>query len=223
MSIGQVVTRLRAEFPTVTNSKVRFLEEQGVVSPARTATGYRKFSESDVERLRFCLASQRDTYMPLAKIVQRLRALDAGHEADIEPTARIVASQGQLRAPVRSDLTITARELRDLSGISESELGEIVSIGLVTPDLAGYFPQRALAIIHAVVALRSEGVPIRNLRYLRTFAQRNIDLAEQIIGAGRHDRSGADKERRLARTAELTQVLTTLATELTRHEVDQLD
>lgn len=222
MSIGAVVKRLAQEFPAIRTSKVRFLEEKGVVSPARTATGYRKFSEADYERLRFCLATQRDSYVPIDDIVGMLAALDAGHEAQVAPTARIVASQGELVAPVRADLTMSARELRDLTGISDEELTQLVSLGLLAPDLGGYFPRRALTIVHQALALERQGIPLRNLRYLMTYAKRHVDLADQVT-SGRKDRSGADKERRLARAGEIVETLAALATELARLEVEQLD
>ncbi len=79
-SIGEVLATLRAEFPDVTISKIRFLESEGLVEPARTASGYRKFSHEDVERLRYVLAAQRDHYLPLRVIKDHLDALDRGLE-----------------------------------------------------------------------------------------------------------------------------------------------
>ena len=83
LSIGQVVSELKAEFPAISLSKVRFLEEQGLVSPARSGSGYRKYSRADIERLRFVLSAQRDSFTPLKVIGDQLRALDAGHEAEL--------------------------------------------------------------------------------------------------------------------------------------------
>jgi DNA-binding transcriptional MerR regulator len=78
LSIGQVLARLTAEFPDLTPSKLRFLEERQLISPARTESGYRKFSPSDLDRLRFVLAMQRDHYLPLKVIRGYLDELDAG-------------------------------------------------------------------------------------------------------------------------------------------------
>lgn len=222
-SIGEVVKRLKQEFPAVTTSKVRYLEDEGIVTPARTATRYRMFSERDIERLRFCLATQRDTFMSNRGILQQLQALDNGCEADMPRPARIVASQGELVAPARGDLQMTARELADLTNCDDELLADIVAAGLVTPDMHGLFPQRALAIVHAASALRDFGVPTRNLRYVRTSARRTVDLADQVAGHGRKDRSGAEKERRLAKTREISELLVTLVTELTRVELENLD
>ena len=78
LGIGQVLAKLQPEFPDLTPSKLRFLEEQGLVTPSRTAAGYRKFSPADVERLHLVLAMQRDHYLPLKVIRAHLEAIDAG-------------------------------------------------------------------------------------------------------------------------------------------------
>lgn len=75
MGIGEVLRRLRQEFPDVSVSKIRFLESEGLVEPARAASGYRKFSHADVERLRYVLAAQRDHYLPLKVIREHLDAI----------------------------------------------------------------------------------------------------------------------------------------------------
>src|SRR5919202_4161211 len=80
MSIGEVLSQLRPEFPDVTISKIRFLEAEGLIEPDRTAAGYRKFSRDDVARLRYVLSAQRDRYLPLRVIKQHLEALDRGLE-----------------------------------------------------------------------------------------------------------------------------------------------
>ena len=78
LSIGRVVDALKAEFPAISLSKVRYLESEGLVSPARTGSGYRKYSAADVERLRYVLTEQRDSFTPLSVIRGQLDALDAG-------------------------------------------------------------------------------------------------------------------------------------------------
>lgn len=78
MSIGEVLDQLRDEFPDVTISKIRYLESEGLVRPARTETGHRKFTTGDMERLRFVLSAQRDQYLPLRVIRQQLDAVDSG-------------------------------------------------------------------------------------------------------------------------------------------------
>jgi DNA-binding transcriptional MerR regulator len=77
LSIGEVLAQLRSDFPDVTISKIRFLEDQGLVQPDRTPSGYRKFSSSDVARLRYVLSQQRDNYLPLRVIKDQLEAIDS--------------------------------------------------------------------------------------------------------------------------------------------------
>ena len=88
MSIGEVLGALRPEFPDVTISKLRFLESEGLVEPARTPSGYRKFSHADLERLRYVLEAQRDHYLPLRVIKEHLDAMDRGLELPDQPGGR---------------------------------------------------------------------------------------------------------------------------------------
>src|SRR5580765_8243482 len=85
LSIGEVLAQLRTEFPDVTISKIRFLEDQGLVEPDRTPSGYRKFNHQDVERLRYVLSVQRDHYLPLRVIREHLAALDRGQQPPVIP------------------------------------------------------------------------------------------------------------------------------------------
>src|ERR687897_2554565 len=103
MSIGEVLGILKPEFPDITVSKIRFLEGAGLVQPDRSASGYRKFSEDDVARLRFVLRAQRDQYLPLRVIRQRLAdleqvgGLDAKGGLSLDPTSQ--PDQGATTAP----------------------------------------------------------------------------------------------------------------------------
>lgn len=83
LSIGQVLARLTPEFSDLTASKLRYLEVQGIVNPSRTDSGYRKFSTSDVERLRLGLTLQRDHYLPLSVIREQLDEAEAGGDARV--------------------------------------------------------------------------------------------------------------------------------------------
>lgn len=85
MSIGVVIKRLREEFPDVTVSKIRFLESEGLISPERTQSGYRRFTDADVDRLRYILVTQRDNYLPLKVIREQLEAMDKGSVAALIP------------------------------------------------------------------------------------------------------------------------------------------
>ena len=107
MSIGVVLERLREEFPDVSLSKIRFLESEGLITPQRTASGYRRFTDEDVERLRYILVTQRDNYLPLKVIREQLEAMDSGQVtaimsgADAEP----MVSADNFRAPADTKLS----------------------------------------------------------------------------------------------------------------------
>jgi DNA-binding transcriptional MerR regulator len=114
MSIGAVLGQLRTEFPDVTISKIRFLESEGLVRPDRTAAGYRQFSATDVERLRYVLAAQRDHYLPLRVIKEYLDARDRGEPAQHfpgQPCERTAATRWP--APPRQLLSACPRAVPD--------------------------------------------------------------------------------------------------------------
>src|SRR5471032_3373300 len=99
LSIGEVLAQLRTDFPDVTISKIRFLEAEGLVEPDRSSAGYRKFSHTDVERLRYVLEAQRDHYLPLRVIKEHLDALDRGLELPEQPGGRPRVPRAVLSAP----------------------------------------------------------------------------------------------------------------------------
>ena len=126
LSIGDVLTLLREEFPDVTISKIRFLESQGLVNPERSPSGYRKFFDHDVERLRWVLRQQREHFLPLKVIRDRLDAGDLGDDAGTEPNGKVaepahavaVAGGGSGYAheqPTKADEEAMARILADAS------------------------------------------------------------------------------------------------------------
>jgi DNA-binding transcriptional MerR regulator len=189
LSIGAVLSRLREEFPDVTISKIRFLEAEGLVRPARTASGYRQFTESDVERLRFVLAAQRDRYLPLKVIKEQLEA-----DAHARPVLRAVRADGLPTAadfverPIRR---MTREELLETAGIDTSVLAELEEYGLVKPGAAGLYDTVSAQIATTAKALAAFGIEPRHLRGFRAAADREVGLVEQIV-APMHGRGGAD-------------------------------
>ena len=119
LSIGQVLARLTAEFPDLTPSKLRFLEERQLISPARTESGYRKFSPADLERLRFVLTMQREHYLPLKVIRGYLADLDAGRQPDLPGTAAIGAP-----SMLTAERRLRREELIREAGASPQLLGD---------------------------------------------------------------------------------------------------
>lgn len=220
-SIGEVVERVGKEFPTLTMSKLRFLGSEGIVSPQRTASGYRKYSDADIERIRFCLASQRDSYLPLKVIRQNLAQMDAGYEVEVEPKAHVVASEGQLVGAPKDDQKLTARQIMDLTGISAPDLQNLVEVGVVSPDLGGRFTGREFQIIQLSLALRQQGVPFKSLRAVRLSAERVVDALDQIFGLTTA-KSGSNREKTMANLSEATELAANLHTQLLRSSVEAL-
>src|SRR3954447_3443930 len=137
MTIGEVLTRLRPEFPDVSISKIRFLESEGLIDPERTPSGYRKFSLGDVDRLRYILAAQRDHYYPLKVIKQNLDAMARGLEPSAVAGGSAPAPRGVHPAPADAtaedfapaasavDVRMTAAELASSAGLDDAQLAEL--------------------------------------------------------------------------------------------------
>lgn len=188
MSIGDVLAVLRPDFPDVSISKIRFLEEQGLVEPQRTASGYRKFSHLDVDRLRYVLAVQRDHYLPLRVIREHLAAVDAGMEPPILPgfgpgVPRLVDDSGRGSASrPAADHRLTRAQLMQVTGADEELMAALESHGLVwqQPGRGGFDPETAV-VVRAAVDLAEFGIEPRHLRQFRAAADREAGLVEQVI------------------------------------------
>lgn len=189
LSIGQVLARLTPEFPDLSSSKLRFLEERGLVSPARTASGYRKFSSADVDRLRAVLGMQRDHYLPLKVIKKYFADLDAGLDPAFPGTVAAGSILGSRH--YRRD------ELLREAGADAELLQDAVSASLL--PAADVYGDEALTVLRALAELRRNGIEPRHLRGFRAAAEREIGLIETALVpiARRNDVSSK------ARTAEL--------------------
>lgn len=189
MSIGSALGVLQQEFPAVTISKVRFLEDQGIVSPHRTPSGYRTYSQADIERLRFALAAQRDSYLPWAKIRERLDELDAGAAGVPAPGARVVTEDGELTGTV-SRGRLTTAQLAEAAGAEAALVEELTDAGLIGTDAGGKYPSGCVDVVRAAMDLAQHGVQTRHLRAIRAAAERQIDLVDAIVAPVRGRRSG---------------------------------
>lgn len=193
LSIGEVLGQLRPDFADITISKIRFLEDEGLIKPERTASGYRKFSREDVARLRYVLTAQRDQYLPLRVIKEHLEAIDRG----LEPPA--VGGQGGPRAPralvaaeglpspdsfrpSASDMRLSRRELAEASGLSDDQLDQLVQYGLLGPQRGGtHFDGDALLVAKTVAEMARFGIEARHLRMFKAAADREVGLLEQVV------------------------------------------
>jgi DNA-binding transcriptional MerR regulator len=182
VGIGEVLDLLRPEFPDVTVSKIRFLEKEGLIQPARSPSQYRKYTTADVERLRYILTAQRDQYLPLRVIRDQLD----GRDDDAPRT-------GQPAGPAPA-APLTRRELLAAAGLDEARLAELEDFGLVRRTGRLYGPE-ALAAARAVVALDGHGVQARHLRVLQGSVERETALIEQVVAPMLRQRSPGARDR----------------------------
>ncbi|OKL54465.1 hypothetical protein BSZ39_03970 [Bowdeniella nasicola] len=214
MSIGEAIAALKPEFPAVKPSKLRFIEDEGLISPHRTASGYRKYSAADIQRIRYVLIQQRDHFRPLGVILTQLKDMDEGREVEDEPTARVVSVSGRLVRRTGSE-RIGKRELADLSGASLCEIEEIVDSGIIRPDRKGKFHVRCIEVVSGIVQLSEFGIDARHLGHLRQSSARNADLVNQAVAPLRAGTHAAAKERSDAQAADIATVLSRLTADLT--------
>ena len=190
--IGEVLAQLRPEFPDISPSKIRFLEAEGLIEPERSQSGYRRFSAPDIERLRYILTVQRDSYLPLRVIKERLT--DGGEPGNGQGPA---AAQDSAAARPPDDMS--RRQLLDAAEISDAELTELEDYGLIRRLGRQYGPD-ALAVARAVAALRQYGFQARHLRAVKTSADREANLVEQVVAPQLRQRGPGAREA-AARTA----------------------
>lgn len=215
MSIGAVLELLRPDFPDVTISKIRFLEAEGLVTPQRAASGYRRFTAYDCARLRFILTAQRDHYLPL-KVIRA--QLDAQPDGELPPfktsyaVPRLVSVTGigdtgdgadgsvgpgsDASAVAPTHVRLSREELLARAGVDDDLLTALLKAGVITPGPAGFFDEHAVVILQCARALSDYGVEPRHLRAFRSAADRQSDLIAQIAGpvvkagkAGARDRA----------------------------------
>jgi DNA-binding transcriptional MerR regulator len=181
--IGEVLTQLSAEFPDVRISKIRFLESEGLIEPARSPSGYRRFSRHDVQRLRYILTAQRDHYLPLRVIKERLDSPDGA--AELASPAGSAAAGGAL---------LSRAELLEAAGLDAEQLDELEEFGLVRRRGRQY-GQDALAVARLVAELGAFGVRARHLRAVKAAAERETSLIEQVVAPLTRQRSPGATER----------------------------
>jgi DNA-binding transcriptional MerR regulator len=186
LGIGQVLSRLTPEFPTLTSSKLRFLEVQGIVTPTRTESGYRKFSSADVDRLRLALQLQRDHYLPLGVIRDYLEEIDAGRDplAPGQQPPPTIHPQGRR---YRRD------ELLSASGAAPQLLNEAISTGIL--PAAESYGETSVTLLRSIVALDRHGIEPRHVRALRQSAERDVSLIEQALAPLLHRTDASSRAR----------------------------
>jgi DNA-binding transcriptional MerR regulator len=206
LTIGDVLAHLKVDFPDLTISKIRFLEQEGLVAPERTPSGYRKFSAGDVSRLRYVLAQQRDHYLPLRVIKDQLDAIDrglvpAGSSAGPRvPHVSIAAIEDNAPTaehfrPAQAAMRLSRDELLNAAGLRGEQLAELEQFGLISAKPGGHYDDDALSVGKIVAELARFGLEGRHLRAFRTAAEREVGLFSQVVGPMSRQRGGEAKAR----------------------------
>lgn len=234
LSIGAVLTQLRPDFPDVTISKIRFLEAEGLISPARTESGYRRFTSVDVERLRFVLAAQRDHYLPLKVIREQLATADNAAEPSIDssvddrtvdrtgtdarPARSLVAvpRPAEPEPPIPTDARFTRAELVTTADIDTALFAELEQYGLLKPDATGYYDADAAAVAVTAKSMHDFGIEPRHLRAFRASADREVGLLSQIVAPLYKNRDPATRARADEMACELAALSVALHTLLVK-------
>ncbi|MDH2444727.1 MerR family transcriptional regulator [Amnibacterium sp. CER49] len=207
-SIGQVLGRLADDFPELSPSKLRFLEDRGLIQPARTASGYRSFTQADIERITLVLLMQRDHYLPLKVIRKYLADLDAGREPAWPGTAAGAPSiLGTERRFTRDELLAETEAKADL-------LNDAVSNGLMPATDA--YDETAVATLKALVDLRVAGIEPRHLRAMRIAAEREIELVANALLPMRRRPDAASRAKADERAIELANRIETVRSALVK-------
>ncbi|MDP5128534.1 MAG: MerR family transcriptional regulator [Pontimonas sp.] len=216
LSIGQVLAKLTPEFSDLSPSKLRFLEDRELVSPGRTPAGYRTYSSSDVDRLRFVLTVQRDHYLPLRVIKQYLDELDEGkspvlpHAGPVTGSVKVIDSQ-----------RLTKQELLDQTGALASVLEGAITAGLIEPKRI--YSEHDAVVLKSIVDASKFGLEPRHLRGMRLAVDREVGLVSQAVSASRSASKKMSKDEFRDKGRELSDILSTLRQVLTRDAINKLE
>jgi DNA-binding transcriptional MerR regulator len=213
VTIGAVCKALRQEFPDVSISKIRYLEDQKLLAPRRTQGGYRLYTQSDIQRLRTILRLQRDEFLPLRVIRQEL----AGGRAEREVAAPAAGDGRQRRRATvtaqDSGALYSLEEVVDETGADAALVRELVDFGVIKGDVRGgtrYFDDTEREIVRAVSELARYGVGGRNLRVFRSSADREAQLLQSILAPALRSRNPERRKEAIEALENLASVTTYL-------------
>jgi len=183
-SIGEVLVTVKTEFPDITISKIRFLESEGLIEPERTPSGYRKFYDKDLERLRAILKMQRDEYLPLKVIKERLLQQEGEAGEEGEPSGDEVVEPVEELAEPPTGLQMSIEEMSAATGIDRERIKELESFGLVCshgPESARYYDGDDYIVLSIVKDFFRFGVEPRHLTMYKHFCEREATFFESIV------------------------------------------
>jgi DNA-binding transcriptional MerR regulator len=211
VTIGAVCKALRQEFPDISISKIRYLEDQKLLAPRRTQGGYRLYTQSDIQRLRTILRLQRDEFLPLRVIRQEL----AGGRTDRE-----VGGQSDGRSLRRATVSVrdtgalySLEDVVEETGADPKLVRELVEFGVIKGEMRGgnrYYDEAEREIIRAVSELARYGVGGRNLRVFRTSADREAQLLQSILAPALRSRNPQRRKEAVEALENLASVTTHL-------------
>lgn len=223
LTIGEVVQRLQSTYPDLSISKVRFLEEEGLVSPERTAGGYRKFSQSDVARVDMILRLQRDHFLPLAVIREKLADVDRGR-VPAELQRSTVGAAEPLPFGAVDEGPLLLEDSQASLGIPASFIRELAEFGIVLITRGSEGDEIArpeVASVHAAWDLRKFGVEPRHLRMYVGSAEREAALFAQILMPTFRHRTPETRQKLTETLNELCSVTDQLKSRLLRRSLEQ--
>ena len=183
-SIGEVLVSVKAEFPDITISKIRFLESEGLIEPERTPSGYRKFYEKDLDRLKMILKMQRDEYLPLKVIKERLLQQESGEGELGEEAGEGEVPPADELAEAPTGLQMSIEEMSAATSIDKERIKELESYGLVCshgPESARYYDGDDYILLSIVKDFFRFGVEPRHLTMYKHFAEREAAFFESIV------------------------------------------
>jgi DNA-binding transcriptional MerR regulator len=215
-TIGQVLNELTSEFTDLTQSKLRFLEENGLVTPQRTDSGYRKFSEQDVERLRLILELQRDRYLPLKVIRQYLSDLDEGRQPAFPGQAETPTTKTRLTNAKK----ITRIELIAETSITDALIADAQSVGLIAEEP---FDSNTIEIARSIMQLQRFGITPRHLRGVKAAADREIGIIQGVIAPVLGKKDSASRSRAAHFAGEIQAHFAIIRNEMVIAEIAKID
>ncbi|MEA5076163.1 MAG: MerR family transcriptional regulator [Coriobacteriia bacterium] len=223
MTIGEVVESLSENHSDLTISKVRYLEDERLISPERTPGGYRKYRPADVQRLELVLRLQKEHFMPLAVIREKLDELDRGKvPTELRPT---IEQSEPMALPFEDAETVPVERAQEVLGLPSAFIRELDSFGIVSlvrgpsgDELAG--PD--VAIAHTCWDLRRFGIEPRHLRMYEAFAEREATFFQQILMPAMRHRTPEARQKLMETLGELTRGSGALKEHMLRRAVGRL-
>jgi len=181
MAIGKVLALLKGEYPDISISKIRFLEAEGLITPERAPSGFRRYSKADVERLRYILNAQKTNYLPLKVIRENLGLIDQGiepvHPEPVEPPKPVNPEPAPPWDDQRPPVRLSREELLERSGLPESSLIELERQGIIRLRRGtSFYGWEALTLAIVAVKFAPLGIEARQLRLIKAAADREVEL-----------------------------------------------